>query len=89
VAASRAFRTRPVCEFPAGADLLRRTRHYHLATGVAAFRARINHVVGTLDHVEVMLDNQQRVAVSARRLRPTRSRSTSARCSPVVGAAKR
>ena len=33
-----------------------------LAAGVAAFRSQIDHVVGGLDHVEMVLDNENRVA---------------------------
>ena len=46
----------------AARHLLRRAGHDDLAAGVAAFRAEIDDVVGGLDHVHVMLDEQHRVA---------------------------
>ena len=35
---------------------------HHLAAGVPALRPEVDHVVGRLDHVEVVLDQQHRVA---------------------------
>src|SRR5687768_857422 len=45
----------------AGNDL-RRTRGHDLATGVAAFWSEVDDVVRDLDHVEVVLDQQDGVA---------------------------
>ncbi len=44
-------------------DGLRRSADDHLPSGVAAFRAEVDHVVGVLDDVEVVFDDQDRVAV--------------------------
>ena len=42
--------------------LLRRTLGNHQAAGAAAFRAKVNDVVGTLDEIQVMLDDNDYVA---------------------------
>ena len=42
--------------------LLGRPRHHDLATSVAAFRSKIDDVVGGLDDVHVMLDQEHGVA---------------------------
>ncbi len=39
-------------------DVLRGARRHNFATRVAAFRPQIDHVVGRLNHVEMMLDQQ-------------------------------
>ncbi len=43
-------------------DLLGRSGGHNRATVLAAFRTEIDDVVGGLDHVEIVLDDQQRVA---------------------------
>ena len=45
----------------ASRDLFRRPRHHHFAAGVASFGAEIDHVVGGLDDVHVVFDEQHRV----------------------------
>ncbi len=52
----------PCIRLSARGDVLRRARHHHFAAGVATFRAEVDHVVGGLDHVEVVLDQQDGVA---------------------------
>ena len=51
-----------MCDALQARDLLRRAGHHDLAAGVAAFRTEIDDVVGGLDHVQVVLDQQHRVA---------------------------
>ena len=46
----------------AARHLLGRTRHHDLAAAIAAFRADVDHVVGCLDHLEVVLDHHHGVA---------------------------
>ena len=42
-------------------DELRRTFRNDLSAAAAAFRAEIDHPIRRLDHVEIMLDDDQRV----------------------------
>ncbi len=44
-------------------DLLRRSLRDHGAAGVSPLRTQIDDVVGGLDHIQVVLDHQHRVAV--------------------------
>ena len=43
-------------------DLLGRADRDDLAAGLAAFRPEVDEVVGLLDHVEIVLDHEHRVA---------------------------
>ena len=43
-------------------DLLGRPDRDHLAAAVAALRPEVDHVIGALDHLDVVLDDEQRVA---------------------------
>jgi hypothetical protein len=46
-----------------GRDFLRGSFRNHLASAITTFRPEIDHIVGGLDDVEVMLDDDNRVAV--------------------------
>ena len=71
----------------ARADLLRRARRDDLAARVPALRAEIDDVVGGLDHIEMVFDQDHRVPSVNERVQES-SRSMSARCSPVVGSSR-
>lgn len=43
-------------------DVFRRARHHHLPTRVPALRTQVYYVIGGLDHVQVMLDQEHSVA---------------------------
>ena len=59
------------------------------AAFVAAFRPEIDDPVGALDHLEVVLDHDDRIARFDQPLKkPARSIATSSKCSPVVGSSK-
>ena len=71
--AARSVRVRPAfgerrAKIPSGVrrldlrDLLRRPGRHHHPAAFAAFRAEIDDVVRGLDHVEIVLDDEQRVA---------------------------
>ena len=45
-----------------GSHLLRGTFGYDLAAGTAALRAKIDDMVGTLDEIQIMLDDDDRIA---------------------------
>src|ERR1700761_361049 len=59
------------CEIPAGKtclrlrDLLGRPLRDDLPTARAAFRTEVDHPVGGFDHVEIMLDDHDRIALIA------------------------
>ena len=44
-------------------DLFRRTLGDDRAALVAAFRANINDVVGTFNHIEIVLDDNDRISI--------------------------
>ena len=44
-------------------DLLGCTRGHHVTAGLAAFGSEVDEVVGRLDDVEIVLDDEQRVAL--------------------------
>src|SRR5216683_2413156 len=44
-------------------DLLRRSRCYHVTAALAAFRTQVDDPVRGADHVEIVLDHEQRPAV--------------------------
>ena len=52
----------PVCEFFTRFEPFRRTAVEHVATLLACARPDIDNPVGVTDHVELMLDNEQRIA---------------------------
>ena len=47
----------------AAAHLLRRARRHQMPPGIAALRPQVDEIVGALDHLHVVLDDQQRVAL--------------------------
>ena len=81
--ASRPVRLQHATQIPAGVRLrayvppLRASRPRPAAAARAAFRTEIDHPVGGLDHVEIVLDHDDRVALVARRSSTASSRSTS------------
>ena len=57
-----AFRNRPVCDFLQAAIGFGGAGGHNFSAGVAAFGAQVDHVVGGLDHIEVVLDQDHGVA---------------------------
>ena len=56
------FQESPRVRSTAGGHLLRRSRNYYFTSGVSAFRAEIDHVVGGFDHIEMMLNHEHGMA---------------------------
>lgn len=52
-----------VSQFALG-HLFRRTLGEHLTTATSTFRSHVDDIVGQLDHVEVVLDDDHRVATA-------------------------
>ncbi len=74
----------------AGGDLLGRAGGDDPSAGLAALGPEVDDPVGRLDHLEVVLDHQHRVAgVDEIRAAPSSSSWMSAKCSPVVGSSSR
>jgi len=44
--------------------LLRRARHHDLATLITSFWSQVDHPVAAADHIEVVLDHQDRIALN-------------------------
>jgi hypothetical protein len=55
------FEEAPGVRGVAGGDVFRRAGHDHFATRMATLRPEVNHVIGCLDHVDVMLDREHGV----------------------------
>jgi hypothetical protein len=69
-------------------DLLGRAPGHQAAALLAALGAHVDHAVGGLDHVEVVLDHHDGVALLDQRCRTSSSFSMSAKCRPVVGSSR-
>ena len=75
-----------MCERSTRGDLLGRARGDDLAAALAALGAQVDDPVGARDDVEVVLDDDDRVALVAQiGERRRASTSMSAKCRPVVG----
>ena len=59
-----------------------------LAAAFAAFRAQVDHPVGGLDHVEIVLDHDQRTAAVDQFAEGGEQLETSSKCRPVVGSSR-
>ena len=70
-------------------DFRRRAGRDDLAAGVAAFGTEVDHPVGCADHVEVVLDHDQRMAGSDQLAQAPSSFAMSSKCRPVVGSSNR
>ena len=51
-----------MCDVLHAGNFLRSSRDHHFPTRVPALRLQINHVIGSLDYIQVMFDQQHRVA---------------------------
>ena len=69
-------------------DLLGRAGRDDLAAGVTALGTEIDDMIGGLDHVEMVLDQDHRVPRVDEWFSDASSRSMSARCNPVVGSSR-
>ena len=67
-AGSNGRRKRPVWLSRRGRDVLRRARGHHAPAAFAALRAEVQHPVRGLDHLQVVLDHDHRVALVHQRV---------------------
>ena len=87
--ASVRARNCPVYDCAACATCFRRAGRDDAAAAIAAFGTEVDDPVGGLDHVEVVLDHDDRVAVvDAAGAAPSSSCSMSWKCRPVVGSSR-
>ena len=66
-------------------DLLGGTGGHDLSAALAPLGSQVEDPVGTLDDIQMVLNNEHRVAA----FHQLRSRLMSAKCSPVVGSSNR
>jgi hypothetical protein len=86
---STGFKNFPVWPSWRLGDVFRWAPGDDFAAAIAAFGAEVDHPVGGLDHFEIVLDDDDGVALRHRvRAAPQASFATSWKCRPVVGSSR-